>query len=82
MKTKKLVPLYLNGAVYTGDGKSLPKHYRCKSRKRYIKLMMGGGIGRDQAKALAEIDLVWHGSYKRAWEARCINKENPEVHVF
>lgn len=47
MKTKKLVPLYLNGAVYTGDGKSLPKHYRCKSRKRYIKLMMGGGIGRD-----------------------------------
>lgn len=79
---KRLAPVCLNGQIYDSADIKLPKNYRCKSRKLYIKLLMGGDIGRDWAKALAELDLVWHGSYKRVWKARCINRENPGVHVF
>ena len=79
---RRLAPVYLNGQIYDSADIKLPKHYRCKSRKRYIKLLMGEGIGRDWAKEAACIDLVWYGSYERAWRNKCLNKENPGVHVF
>lgn len=76
MAKRNLSPVYLNGEVYKGAGQKLPKRYRCKSRKRYIKLLMSEGLGRELAREIAEADRVFYGSYERAWKTNCINREN------
>lgn len=40
---------------------------RCKTRKRYIKLLMSCGLSRNQAKWAAKVGLLWGMSYSEAW---------------
>lgn len=37
----------------------LPKSMRCKSRKRFVKLLMASGISRNVAQALARSYVIW-----------------------
>lgn len=37
----------------------LPKCMRCRSRKRFVKLLMASGIQRNVARVLAEGSVVW-----------------------
>lgn len=37
----------------------LPKSMRCKSRKRFVKLLMASGISRNVAQALARGYVIW-----------------------
>ena len=43
-----------------------PKRWRCKSRKRFIKLMMSEGISRNYAEQLADYVRGWM-PYGKAW---------------
>lgn len=43
-----------------------PKRWRCRSRKRFIKLMMSEGIGRNYAELLADFVRGWM-PYREAW---------------
>ena len=43
-----------------------PKRWRCKNRKRFIKLMMSEGISRNYAERLADIVRGWM-PYGKAW---------------
>ena len=45
----------------------MPKRWYCRSRKRFIKLMMSEGISRNHAKLLAYAVQVMRMSYKEAW---------------
>ena len=44
----------------------IPKRWRCKSRKRFIKLMMSEGISRNYAERLADLVRGWM-PYREAW---------------
>ena len=44
----------------------IPKRWRCQSRKRFIKLMMSEGIGRNYAERLADFVRGWM-PYGEAW---------------
>ena len=44
----------------------VPKRWRCRSRKRFIKLMMSEGISRNYAERLADIVRGWM-PYGKAW---------------
>ena len=44
------------------------KHWRCRSRKRFIKLMMSEGIDRNHARWLADFMRGWM-PYGEAWRA-------------
>lgn len=44
----------------------IPKRWRCKSRKRFIKLMMSEGMSRNNAEWLADFTRGLM-SYKEAW---------------
>ncbi len=79
---KKLNPSYLNGELFRGDIRGLPKHYHCKGRKRYVKLLMGEGISRHWANEYASLDVIWYNSYSKAWTLRCLNKENDDFFYF
>lgn len=43
-----------------------PRRWRCRSRKRFIKLMMSEGIGRNYAERLADFVRGWM-PYREAW---------------
>lgn len=43
-----------------------PKRWRCRSRKRFIKLMMGDGIQRNEAVRMADF-MRASVSYRDAW---------------
>ncbi|NCE63058.1 hypothetical protein D1159_00330 [Pseudoflavonifractor sp. 524-17] len=43
-----------------------PKRWRCQSRKRFIKLMMSEGIGRNHAEWMADFVRGWM-PYREAW---------------
>ena len=43
-----------------------PKSWRCRSRKRFIKLMMSEGISRNYAERLADLVRGWM-PYREAW---------------
>ena len=43
-----------------------PKRWRCKNRKRFIKLMMSEGISRNYAERLADFVRGWM-PYGKAW---------------
>ena len=43
-----------------------PKHWNCRSRKRFIKLMMSEGISRNNAEWLADFMRGWM-PYEQAW---------------
>lgn len=43
-----------------------PRRCRCRSRKRFIKLMMSEGIGRNYAERLADFVRGWM-PYREAW---------------
>ena len=43
-----------------------PKRWRCRSRKRFIKLMMSEGISRNYAERLADLVRGWM-PYREAW---------------
>lgn len=43
-----------------------PKRWRCRGRKRFIKLMMSEGISRNYAERLADFVRGWM-PYGRAW---------------
>lgn len=47
-----------------------PKYYRCHSRKRFVKLLMGMGIQRNDAQYLAKMTmgLFVKPSYQAAWD--------------
>ena len=45
----------------------IPKHLRCKSRKRYIKLLMSKGESREMAVFLADFVRDCGYSYADAW---------------
>lgn len=47
-----------------------PKHWRCRGRKRFIKLMMSEGISRNYANWLAEFTRTLM-PYKEAWRSCC-----------
>lgn len=63
---KRDAPLDLSDMSFTATLK-IPKHFRCKSRKRFIKLLMSKGMRRDcavwNANMIREIGL----SYSDAW---------------
>lgn len=44
----------------------MPKNYRCKSKKRFVKLLMSRGIQRNDAKKIAQT-IVWVNSQKPSW---------------
>ena len=44
----------------------MPKRWRCRSRKRFIKLVMSEGIGRNYAERLADFVRGWM-PYREAW---------------
>lgn len=46
-----------------------PKHCRCNSRKRFVKLVMGLGAPRNNAERLADglVDGVKYPSWQAAW---------------
>lgn len=82
MTTKKIAPVYLDGKIYNSTTTNPSKHYRCKSRKRYIKLLMGEGVERNFAEAFADIIRAFDDSYQRAWMLRCLNRENSGRYFF
>ena len=43
------------------------KRWSCRSRKRFIKLMMSEGISRNYAEWLAGVVRRWKMPYKEAW---------------
>ena len=43
-----------------------PRRWRCRSRKRFIKLMMSEGISRNYAERLADLVRGWM-PYREAW---------------
>ena len=43
-----------------------PRRWRCRSRKRFIKLVMSEGIGRNYAERLADFVRGWM-PYREAW---------------
>ena len=43
-----------------------PRRWRCRSRKRFIKLMMSEGISRNYAERLADFVRGWM-PYREAW---------------
>lgn len=45
----------------------IPKWFRCRSRKRFVKLMMAEGIKRNYAEWLAGVVRSWKIPYKEAW---------------
>lgn len=54
-------PITLTGYFYT------PKRWRCRSRKRFIKLVMSEGISRNSAEWLADFTRKMRTSYGEAW---------------
>lgn len=44
----------------------VPKRWRCRSRKRFIKLMMSEGVSRNTAERMADFVRGWM-PYGRAW---------------
>ena len=42
------------------------KNYRCKSKKRFLKLLMSRGIQRNDAKKIAQA-IAWINSQKPSW---------------
>ena len=46
-----------------------PKHWSCRSRKRFIKLMMGEGWTRNWAEALAHLVRGSKIPYSEAWKS-------------
>ena len=46
-----------------------PKHWRCRGRKRFIKLMMGEGWTRNWAEALANLVRRSKIPYSEAWKS-------------
>lgn len=44
----------------------IPKRWRCRSRKRFIKLIMSEGISRNYAERLADFVRGWM-PYREAW---------------
>lgn len=44
----------------------MPKNYRCKSKKRFVKLLMSREIQRNDAKKIAQT-TVWMNSQKPSW---------------
>ena len=45
----------------------IPKHFRCKSRKRFVKLLMGCGIPRNKAQIIA--DTPWpYLTWEQKWQ--------------
>ena len=46
-----------------------PKHWRCRNRKRFIKLMMGEGWTRNWAEALAHLVRGSKIPYSEAWKS-------------
>ncbi len=45
----------------------LPKHFRCRSRRRLIKLLMSDKFSRDEAAAIAQMFHDCGISYRDAW---------------
>lgn len=45
-----------------------PKHWRCKSRKRFVKMVMGEGWPRNAAESLARFCAAFEIPYSRAWK--------------
>ena len=69
-----------NGTLYYSDGQPvgapLPdfsiccgtrKHFHCKSRKRFIKLLMGNGYSRNDANYLARYAQKKERPYQSVW---------------
>ena len=51
-----------------------PKRWRCRSRKRFIKLMMSEGISRNYAERLAHFTQMVMPSYGEAWRNHFLRK--------
>ena len=52
----------------------IPKHWRCRSRKRFIKLVMSEGMSRNYAEKLADFTRTLM-PYGEAWRTRLIAKK-------
>lgn len=48
----------------------MPKHWRCKSRRRFIKLLMSKGISRNQAERVAGAARAAGVPYGELWRSR------------
>ena len=47
----------------------VPKHWHCKSRRRFIKLLMSKGISRNQAKRVAGVARIAGVPYGELWQS-------------
>ncbi len=44
------------------------KHWRCGSRKRFIKLLMSKGISRNEAESVARVARIAGVQYRELWQ--------------
>lgn len=44
------------------------KHWRCRNRKRFIKLLMSKGISRNQAEGVARVARIAGVQYGKLWQ--------------
>ena len=68
----EIMPLLLKPMEFSVTVKT-PKRWRCRSRKRYIKLLMSEGVRRKRAKILAYF-VQARMSYGEAWRNRLLHK--------
>lgn len=47
----------------------MPKRWRCKSRKRFIKLLMSKGISRNEAESVARVARIAGVPYEELWRS-------------
>ncbi len=45
-----------------------PKNWRCRSRKRFIKLLMSKGISRNEAESVARVARIAGVTYRELWQ--------------
>lgn len=46
-----------------------PKRWRCKSRRRFIKLLMSYGISRNRAESMAKVARIAGIPYRELWRS-------------
>lgn len=47
----------------------MPKHWHCKSRRRFIKLLMSKKISRNQAESVARVARIAGVPYEELWRS-------------